>query len=150
MSPEQARGKTLDTRTDIWSFGCVLFEMLGGRPAFGGETLSDTIAGILEREPDWSALPLGVPPRLRELTRRCLRKDVRRRLRDIGDARIELDEMASHPEDGETAAAERAAGPQQRRRARAIGLAAGVALVAVVVAATAWVARRIGAAQPAF
>jgi tRNA A-37 threonylcarbamoyl transferase component Bud32 len=93
MSPEQARGKTLDKRTDIWSFGCVVFEMLTGRTAFGGETISDTIARVLERDVDWATLPPTVPPRIRDLLRRCLQKDSNRRLRDIGDARIEIDDV---------------------------------------------------------
>jgi eukaryotic-like serine/threonine-protein kinase len=92
MSPEQARGKPLDKRTDIWSFGCVLYEMLTGRPAFAGETVSDTIAAILEREPEWEALPDTTPVSVRQLLKRCFEKDPRRRVRDIGDARIELDD----------------------------------------------------------
>ena len=93
MSPEQARGKSLDKRTDIWSFGCVLFEMITGRTAFGGETISDTIARVLERDVDWAALPPAIPARVRDLLRRCLQKDPNRRLRDIGDARIEIDDI---------------------------------------------------------
>ena len=92
MSPEQARGKTLDKRTDIWSFGCLLYEMLAGRPVFHGESASDTIAAILEHEPDWSSLPAQTPPAIRRLLRRCLAKDARRRVRDIGDARVEIEE----------------------------------------------------------
>ncbi len=92
MSPEQARGKPMDRRTDIWAFGCLLYEALTGRQAFGGETFSDSIAAILEREPDWDVLPAGTPERTRELLRRCLQKDARRRLRDVWDARIELEE----------------------------------------------------------
>ncbi len=80
MSPEQARGKTLDKRTDIWSFGCLLYEMLAGRPVFHGDSASDTIAAILEHEPDWSALPAQTPPAIRRLLRRCLAKDARRRV----------------------------------------------------------------------
>jgi len=91
MSPEQARGLPVDRRTDIWAFGCVVFEMLTGRATFGGETTSDSIARILEREPDWSALPAGTPASVRRLLRRCLVKDARQRLRDIGDARLEID-----------------------------------------------------------
>ena len=87
MSPEQARGQAVDKRTDIWAFGCVLYEMLAGRVAFGAETMSDTIAAILQREPDWSVLPPSTPPAVRSLLRRCLQKDRKQRLRDIGDAR---------------------------------------------------------------
>jgi Tol biopolymer transport system component len=91
MSPEQARGRAVDRRTDIWSFGCVLYECLAGRSAFEGETVSDMVARILEREPDWSALPAMTPPWLRELLRRCLTKDVKQRLQAIGEARIALE-----------------------------------------------------------
>jgi Protein kinase domain/WD40-like Beta Propeller Repeat len=91
MSPEQARGKVVDKRTDIWAFGCVLYEMITGRPAFPGETTSDTIVAILDREPAWAALPEETPVNLRLLLQRCLEKDPRRRLRDIGDASIVLD-----------------------------------------------------------
>ena len=91
MSPQQARGHVVDKRADIWSFGCVLYEMLTGHVAFAGETVSDTIGKILEREPDWSALPPTTPAVIQRLLRRCLSKDSRQRLRDIGDARIEID-----------------------------------------------------------
>ena len=91
MSPEQARGRPLDRRTDIWSFGCVLYECLTGRQAFTGETVSDLIAVILQGEPDWKALPANTPPRLRELLHRCLTKDAKKRLRDIGEARLLLE-----------------------------------------------------------
>ncbi len=95
MSPEQARGKPVDRRTDIWAFGCVLFECMTGRAAFTGETASDVIAGLLEREPDWSARPAGTPARLREILRRGLRKDAGERPRDIRDVRLELAELAT-------------------------------------------------------
>ena len=75
MSPEQARGTTVDKRADIWAFGCVLYQMLTGRQAFAGATHSDTIAAVLERDPDWSALPATTPPSIRRLLRRCLEKD---------------------------------------------------------------------------
>jgi len=91
MSPEQARGKETDRRTDIWAFGCILFEMLSGKRAFTGETIPDVLLAILDREPDWAALPVRTPPRVRELLARCLEKDPARRLRDAGDARLELD-----------------------------------------------------------
>jgi Tol biopolymer transport system component len=90
MSPEQARGQAVDKRSDIWAFGCVLYEMLTGRAAFGGETVSDTLAHVLERESDWSRLPAATPVGVRRLLRRCLEKDPKQRLRDIGDARLEL------------------------------------------------------------
>jgi eukaryotic-like serine/threonine-protein kinase len=95
MSPEQARGLRVDKRTDIWAFGCVLYEMLTGRKPFEGQTLSDTIVAILKHEPDWNALPEKVPANIRRLLRRCLEKDSRQRLRDIGDARIELDDTTT-------------------------------------------------------
>jgi Tol biopolymer transport system component len=94
MSPEQARGKVVNKRTDIWAFGCVLWEMLTGRKAFAGDTVSDTIAAILDREPVWDTLPTGTPANVRRLLRRCLEKDSKRRLRDAGDARLELDDQA--------------------------------------------------------
>lgn len=97
MSPEQARGKPLDERTDIWSFGCVLYEALVGQPAFLGNTVSDILAGILTREPEWKHLPEETPANVRTLLRRCLRKEPHRRLRDIGDARIELEEALAGP-----------------------------------------------------
>jgi serine/threonine protein kinase/Tol biopolymer transport system component len=110
MSPEQARGLSLDTRTDIWSFGCVLYEMLTGRAPFGGDTISDTIAAILEHEPDWQALPAANQPGVRRLLERCLERDATRRLRDIGDARVELD-RALNPGSGSGRAVYLAAAP---------------------------------------
>jgi serine/threonine protein kinase len=97
MSPEQARGQPVDKRTDIWAFGCVLFEMLTGHVAFSGETISDTIAAVLDREPDWTRLPVATPTYLHRLLRRCLEKDPKRRLHDIADARIELEDAAVSP-----------------------------------------------------
>jgi Tol biopolymer transport system component len=91
MSPEQARGFPVDQRTDIWAFGCVLYEMLTGRVTFAGETVSDSIARILERDPDWSALPPTTPTSIRRLLLRCLAKDPDKRLRHMGDVRMEID-----------------------------------------------------------
>jgi serine/threonine-protein kinase len=91
MSPEQARGRPVDRRTDLWAFGCVLYEMFAGVPAFRGETATDTIAAILRAEPDWTRLPESTSGAERRLLRRCLEKDPERRLRDAGDARLELE-----------------------------------------------------------
>jgi serine/threonine-protein kinase len=103
MSPEQARGKPVDKRTDVWAFGCVLYELLTGHQAFPGETASDCIAGILGREPEWAALPPRTPLKIREVLRRCLRKKRRDRLHDIADARIEIEEVLADPAAAETA-----------------------------------------------
>jgi len=97
MSPEQARGKPVDKRADIWAFGVVLYEMLTGRQMFGGETVSDVIAGVLTREIDWNALPANTPPSVRRLLGRCLERDRRKRLRDIGDARDDLENASAGP-----------------------------------------------------
>jgi eukaryotic-like serine/threonine-protein kinase len=93
MSPEQAKGKVADRRSDIWSFGVVLYEMLTGKRLFSGETISDTLAAVLKSEPDWSQLPTSTPPAFRNLVQRCLKKDPRQRLQAIGDVRIALEEM---------------------------------------------------------
>ncbi|UCC99714.1 MAG: serine/threonine-protein kinase, partial [Phycisphaerales bacterium] len=95
MSPEQARGLEADKRCDIWSFGCVLYEMLTGKVPFEGDTVSDTLASILEREPDWLALPQATPANIRVLLRRCLEKNLYRRLHDIADAGLEISETLS-------------------------------------------------------
>ena len=90
----------VDKRTDVWAFGCVLYETLTGRQAFIGETSSDLIAGIIEREPDWSRLPGNLSPALQRLLRRCLEKDSQQRLRDIGDARLEIQAEIQHTRSG--------------------------------------------------
>ena len=92
MAPEQARGKAVDKRADVWALGCVLFEMLTGRRPFEGESVSEVLASVLKSEPDWSALPAAVPPSVRRLLRRCLEKDPRKRLSAMADARLDLDE----------------------------------------------------------
>jgi eukaryotic-like serine/threonine-protein kinase len=98
MAPEQAKGKTVDRRADIWAFGCVLYEMLTGKRAFDGETISETLASVIKDEPDWMALTPAVPPRIRALLKRCLTKDMKQRLQAIGDARITIEEVQSGAE----------------------------------------------------
>ena len=102
MSPEQARGQAINKRTDIWAFGCVLFEMIAGRKVFPGTTISDTIAAVLERSPDWAALPPATPPPVRHVLARCLEKDPKHRWRDIGDVRIQLDDATGPQKDSAT------------------------------------------------
>ena len=97
MSPEQARGQVVDKRTDIWAFGCVLYEMLTGHAAFPGKTLPDTLAAVLEREPNWTLMPATIPPAIHRLLARCLEKDAKRRVRDIGDAAFELGDEQTPP-----------------------------------------------------
>jgi serine/threonine-protein kinase len=97
MSPEQARGKPVDKRADIWAFGCVLYEVMTGKRAFSGETVSDVLAGVLKSDPDWSTLPAETPPKIRALLHHCLVKDPKHRLHDIADARIEIDETLTQP-----------------------------------------------------
>ena len=92
MSPEQAKGQDTDRRADVWAFGCVLFEMLTGRRAFEGATMSEVLAGVLKSDPDWGSLPADTPEAVRRALRRCLRKDETLRLRDVGDARLDLEE----------------------------------------------------------
>jgi serine/threonine-protein kinase len=121
MSPEQAKGKTVDRRADVWAFGVVLYEMLTGRMLFSGETVPETMAFVMTKEPDWAALPKETPLRLRELLRRCLIKESRSRIRDIGDVRIALEEGFSQTE-----------APQPQKNAVPWMLAVGVSLVAGV------------------
>jgi eukaryotic-like serine/threonine-protein kinase len=97
MSPEQARGRAVDKRTDVWAFGCVLYEMLTGSAAFGRETVTDTIAAVVGAEPDWTSLPSETPAGVRRVLTRCLQKDAKRRLHDIADARIELEDAMAAP-----------------------------------------------------
>jgi len=136
MSPEQARGRRVDKRTDIWSFGCVLYEMLTGRMAFARDTISDTIVAILERDVDWSALPAATPRPVRRALERCLEKDPRRRLRDIGDLDLA----------GTDAAAPAPAAERRDRSSRYREIAAwSVALLAVLaLGVMGWTANRGG------
>src|SRR5688572_31251337 len=121
MSPEQARGQAVDKRSDIWAFGCLVYEMLTGKRTFEGETVSDTLAAILRGEVDWSALPAGTPLALRKLLAHCLEKDRKKRLHDIGDARFELDEsVTGAPAVGSAAGAAQAAAAPTLRWQRAL------------------------------
>lgn len=136
MSPEQARGLPVDKRTDVWAFGCLLFEMLAGRRAFAGETVSETMTAVLEREPDWSGLPQQTPQTVRRLLRRCLEKDPHHRLHDIADARIEIDDALAakdHPQPS----------TGSRVRKRVVTLASIVALSAGGVALGWWLRRAV-------
>ena len=126
MSPEQARGRQVGKRTDIWAFGCVLFEMLTGKRAFGGETTSDVLAAVIERTPNLSLLPRSTPPHVRRVVERCLEKDPKRRARDIADVRSEL-EMPAPPD-----------AAQSRTSYPAMAAMALATLVAIAVAAAAW------------
>ena len=131
MSPEQARGRPVDKRTDVWAFGCVLYETLTGRQAFIGETSSDLIAGIIEREPDWSRLPGNLSPALQRLLRRCLEKDSQERLRDIGDARLEIQAEIQHTRSGTATVAGRGITTRSDRLRRWLPVAGVTAIVAV-------------------
>jgi eukaryotic-like serine/threonine-protein kinase len=127
MSPEQAHGKTADRRADIWSFGVVLYEMLSGKPAFSGESVSDTLAAVLKLEPDWEAMPAHTPNAVRVLLQRCLIKDRKRRLQAIGEARIAIEVCLEQP-----AAANIPPEPKRRTARVPWILAAGFAAVAIV------------------
>ena len=134
MSPEQAIGQPVDTRTDIWAFGCVVYEMFSGRQAFDGRTASEAVAAVLKADPDWRLLPDDTPEAVRRLLERCLRKDSSKRLRDIGDAGLELDEAGIWPTTPPSTVA-----PRARRWLAWAGAAA-------IVAAGTWVIPRPGAA----
>ena len=138
MSPEQARGRAVDRRADIWAFGCVLYEMLTGTRAFEGDTVTDVLAAVVKTEPDWDALPADVPRAVRAALRRCLVKDPKQRLRDIADARLELVEPEMAPAAAGTAPARGASS----RRVVFLTLATAVALAAGVAGGVAWRAGR--------
>jgi serine/threonine-protein kinase len=146
MSPEQARGRPVDKRTDIWAFGCVLFEMLTGRRAFEGDNVTDLLAGIVARDPDFTLLPASTPAALRRLLRRCLERDVKRRLSDIADARLEIDESLVAPSSSGGPAGVPVAAPPRAR-----WLVAALAIVAAAAVATSvylWLSPRAAAARP--
>jgi Tol biopolymer transport system component len=142
MSPEQARGKGVDRRTDVWAFGCVLYELISHRTAFGAETASDSLVKVLESEPDWACLPPDTPEPIRRLLRRCLQKDPAVRLRDIADARLEIVEALS-PDSGVTVPSAR------RSRIRLWGALLLASGLAVATAAGGYLARRTAAAPSA-
>ncbi|MDA1185304.1 MAG: protein kinase [Acidobacteria bacterium] len=133
MSPEQARGRTVDRRTDIWAFGCVLYEMLTAQRTFAGETMTDVLGAIVHREPNWDLLPAGTPRRIRALLHRCLRKDASRRIQAIGDARVTIEEYIEDPQAAE-AILDAGAGEAPAWRAYLPWAAAGV--LALALAAT--------------
>jgi len=134
MSPEQAKAKPVDRRADIWAFGCVLFEMLTGKMAFAGETVTDTLAAIIKEDPDWSQLPAATPARVRVLLQRCLQKDPKQRLRDIGDARISLDEVLAGASEVSSSAGVSPANFSLWRRTLPWSVATVLAIVAAVLA----------------
>ncbi len=148
MSPEQARGRTVDKRSDVWAFGCVLFEMLTGKRAFEGETVSDTLAAVLMREPDWAALPAEVPAGAGRVLRKCLQRDVKLRLRDIGDARLDLDDVSASPTASSSLAAAQSAPAPAGRGTRKLLLAWGAAAVLGAVAVALAVRARAPRAMP--
>ena len=135
MSPEQAHGSEVDKRADIWAFGCVLYEMLTGTRAFGGEHVTDALAAVVRADPDWHRLPADTPPAIRRLLRWCLQKDRRLRVRDIADVRTEIDDVQKNPfADGDHV-------PTSGRRGRMM-LAAALAVVTLIAGALAIVAFR--------
>jgi serine/threonine-protein kinase len=149
MSPEQARGARVDSRSDVWAFGVVLYEMLAGRQLFDGATVSDTLAAVLRADPEWNRLPPGLPPSLRRLLVRCLERDPKRRLQHVGDARIEIEDLLSGRVDGAATAA-------VPTRSRLLGVATTAAIVLVaslVTGALTWVLKpesSVGALRTSF
>ena len=133
MSPEQARGKAVDKRADLWAFGVVLFEMLTGRRAFPGDTITDVLAAVVKEPPDWSLLPAGTPVAVRRLLQRCLEKDAKRRMRDAGDARLEIEELLNGAQSA--AASGTVPVPAAARVSRGRFLLTAVAMVAIAAAA---------------
>jgi len=140
MSPEQARGRPLDKRTDIWSFGVILFECLTGDRLFGGDTAVDSMGAIMHKEPEWSRLPPGTPPTIQLLLRRCLTKARKRRLHDIADARVEIEEAIDDPSSSALGLASVAVADKARAGSRRIGLPAVIAAFVLGAAIVAGVA----------
>jgi serine/threonine-protein kinase len=150
MSPEQARGKAVDKRTDIWAFGCVLFEMLAGKRAFDGEDVTDAIASVVAREPDWAALPADVPSQLKLLLQRCLEKDPRKRIGDISTARFLMTEtIAARPASASSVgAAEARVDRTPAKRPAAVFASVGLVIGAAIAAAATWLAMRAPVETP--
>jgi serine/threonine protein kinase/Tol biopolymer transport system component len=148
MSAEQACGKVVDRRTDIWAFGVIVFEMLAGHRPFTGETISETLASVLKTDPNWSALPATVPPDLRELLRRCLEKDPKRRLQAIGDARVQIEDLLSAAPEEWVAAV--GSSPPRRRQRALPWVATGALAVALLFALTRWAPWRPLMSPPPF
>ena len=137
MSPEQARGKTVDKRSDIWALGCVLFEMLTGKHAYDGEDVTDILASVVKSEPDWTSLPAATPTKVRELLRRCLQKDKDRRSRDAAEIQLQIQETLEAPATEETRVAKAAPPAPLWRRAMPFVLT-GLATAAIAVGVTVW------------
>jgi Tol biopolymer transport system component len=137
MSPEQAKGRPVDKRTDLWAFGAVLYELLTGRRAFTGEGVSDTLAHVLMTEPDWTALPANTPASIRRLLRRCLEKDRKRRLADAADARLEIDDALASPTVETAAPAD-----MPSRRVAPVPIAFALASGALIAALATWAVTR--------
>jgi serine/threonine-protein kinase len=133
MSPEQARGRAMDKRTDIWAFGCVLYELLTGKQPFTGEDITEILAAVVKSEPDWTALPTALPGKCRDLLRHCLQKDKRLRLRDAGDAQIEIQDAIAAPKDSVVAQAAPASTSKLL-----LAVAAVLAIIALVMAFGWW------------
>ena len=145
MSPEQAKGKVVDKRSDIWSFGCVLFEMLTGEQSFSGETLTDILASVVRAEPDWNALPASTPEVIRRLLGRCLSKDPKQRLRDIGEARITIESFLSGKSEETMELVTRKESISLRK---ALLLVAGIALAFTAGGLGVWLLRPISSEMP--
>ena len=145
MAPEQAKGRAVDKRADIWAFGCVLYEMLTGQPAFQGEDVSEILASVIKGTTSLELLPAGTHTRLREVLARCLEKDVRKRIRDIGDVRYELEAAAGPPE---TSTQAETAGARRPTRPMLLWITSAVALTAVVAGGAVWILKPAPPPEP--
>ena len=146
MAPEQARGKAADKRADIWAFGVVAYEMLAGQRAFKGEEVSDVLAAVLRQDIDWAAVPAGTPVLLRRLLARCLERDVKKRLRDIGEARVAIDDLMSGPADRDASVTAGPPAPQVTTSFLALGVTAIIS--ALLVGGAVWLVTRSAPVPP--